>query len=59
MNVSSFIGISSAVLLAWLGVTFFHQVSKDPYPKQNRESAGTADIAPIANKETITVSVIE
>ncbi len=61
MNVSSFIGISSAVLLTWLGVTYFHQVPHDRYPKQNRQSASKTVVAPEENEEKIpvTVSIIE
>lgn len=59
MNVSSFIGISSAVLLTWLGVTYFHQVPHESYPKQNRQTADTTDVAPEVIEETVAVSVIE
>ncbi len=59
MNVSSFISISSAVLLTWLGVTYFHQVPHDRYPKQNRQSADTDKVVPKVKESTIAVSVIE
>jgi hypothetical protein len=59
MNVSSFIGISSAVLLTWLGVTYFHQVPHESYPKQNRQTADTTDVAPEVIEETVAVSIIE
>ncbi len=61
MNVSYFIGISSAVLLSWLGVAFFHQIPQDLHPKQGRLSLETLKIFPLENKETIntTVSVNE
>lgn len=36
MNIRSFVGASSAVLLAWLGATFFHKVPPERYPKQDR-----------------------
>jgi hypothetical protein len=57
MNVSYFIGISSAVLLTWLGVTFFHQIPHDRHPKQRPFSSETLKIFPEENKETITTTV--
>ena len=36
MNIRSFVGVSSAVLLAWLGATYFHEVPPERYPKQGR-----------------------
>ena len=36
MNIRSFVGASSAVLLAWLGATYFHEVPPERYPKQDR-----------------------
>jgi hypothetical protein len=57
MNVSYFIGISSAVLLTWLGVTFFQQIPQDRHPKQGRLSSETLKIFPVENKETITTTV--
>lgn len=61
MNVSYFIGISSAVLLTWLGVTYFNQVPHERYPKQNRISRDTAISTPAEDAETIptTVSIIK
>jgi hypothetical protein len=61
MNVSSFIGISSALLLTWLGVTYFHQVPHDRYPNQNRLSRDTAKSTPEKEDQKIpaTVSIIE
>lgn len=55
MNIRSFVGASSAVLLAWLGATYFHKVPPERYqldrtlgptaakPKLSGES--TADLA--------------
>lgn len=46
MNIRSFIGASSALLLAWLGATYFREVPTDRYPKRDRTSAdasGKAD----------------
>ncbi len=57
MNVSYFIGISSAVLLTWLGFTYFNQVPHDRYPKQGRLSSDTAKITPLDDEETITNTV--
>lgn len=59
MNVSSFIGISSAVLLTWLGVTYFHRVPHESYPKQNRQTADSKGVVPETPEKTIVVSVIE
>lgn len=39
MNVRNFIGASSAVLLAWLGATYLHEVPSERYPKQERLSS--------------------
>lgn len=58
MNVSYFIGISSAVLLTWLGVTYFQQVPHESYPKQNRQTTSAVEVKPETTKEPITVSVI-
>jgi hypothetical protein len=34
MNIRSFVGASSALLLAWLGATYFHETPPERYPKQ-------------------------
>jgi hypothetical protein len=34
MNVPSFIGLSAALLLTWLGATYFHEIPHGRYPKQ-------------------------
>ncbi|MFD2257317.1 hypothetical protein ACFSSA_11580 [Luteolibacter algae] len=39
MSIRHFIGASSAVLLAWLGATYFHKVPAERYPQQKRTSA--------------------
>jgi hypothetical protein len=39
MNIRSFVGASSALLLAWLGATYFHEIPPERYPKQDRTSA--------------------
>jgi hypothetical protein len=39
MKVRNFIGASSAILLTWLGATYFHKVPSERYPKQNRPSS--------------------
>lgn len=39
MNIQSFIGVSSAILLAWLGATYLHKVPTESYPKQGRSSS--------------------
>jgi hypothetical protein len=53
MNVSRFIGASSAILLAWLGVTFFHQVPFERYPNQNRPSTESASLQSNPDSELI------
>ncbi len=39
MSIRNFIGASSALLLAWLGVTYFHEVPVERYQKQEKPSA--------------------
>lgn len=39
MNIRCFIGASSALLLAWLGVTFLHKVPAERYRQQGRSSS--------------------
>ncbi len=39
MNIRSFIGVSSTILLAWLGVTYLHKVPAEPYRQQGRSSS--------------------
>jgi hypothetical protein len=43
MNIRSFVGASSALLLAWLGATYFHEIPPERYPKQDRTSASTVE----------------
>jgi hypothetical protein len=38
MNIRSFVGASSALLLAWLGATYLHEIPPDRYPKLHRTS---------------------
>jgi hypothetical protein len=38
MNIRSFVGASSALLLAWLGATYLHEIPPDRYPKLDRTS---------------------
>jgi hypothetical protein len=57
MNVSYFIGLSSAVLLTWLGVTYFHQVPHERYPKQGRLPATSAITPSVETEELIQVTV--
>ena len=38
MNIRSFVGASSALLLAWLGATYLHEIPPDRYPKLDRLS---------------------
>lgn len=39
MSIRNFIGASSAVLLAWLGATYFHKVPTERYPTQGKLSS--------------------
>lgn len=39
MSIRNFIGASSALLLAWLGATYIHEVPTERYPKQDRLSS--------------------
>jgi hypothetical protein len=38
MNIRSFVGASSALLLTWLGATYLHEIPPERYPKQDRSS---------------------
>ncbi len=38
MSLKNFIGASSAILLAWLGATYFHEVPAERYPNQGKIS---------------------
>lgn len=53
MNIRSFIGLSSAVLLAWLGVTYLHKVPTERYRQQNRSSSPITGKADDTAKELI------
>lgn len=59
MNVSRFIGLSSAVLLTWLGFTFFHEVPQERRSKQERFSSETAKSPLLQNTEKATASFNE
>lgn len=39
MSIHHFIGGSSAILLAWLGATFLHEVPSERYPKLDRSNS--------------------
>lgn len=39
MKISSFVGAYSALLIAWLGITFFHESTLERYPEQDRTFA--------------------
>jgi hypothetical protein len=51
MNISRFVGGSSAILLAWLGATYLHEVPPERYPKQDRTLGPTAQ-SPVASEPT-------
>jgi hypothetical protein len=59
MNVSRFIGLFSAVLLTWLGFTFFHEVPQERRSKQERFSSETAKSPLLRNTEKTTASFNE
>ncbi|MBG7608230.1 MAG: hypothetical protein IZT59_09420 [Verrucomicrobia bacterium] len=42
MSIRNFIGVSSALLLAWLGATYFHEIPAERYPKQGKFSSQTS-----------------
>jgi hypothetical protein len=56
MNVSHFIGFSSAVLLTWLGFTFFHQMPREPHSKPDRFSPETVESPVLENTPTASVN---
>jgi hypothetical protein len=39
MKIQRFIGLSSALLIVWLGATYFHTVPADRYREQGRGSS--------------------
>jgi hypothetical protein len=39
MNIRSFIGISSSILLAWLGATYLHKVPTERYRQHGHSSS--------------------
>lgn len=45
MNIDTYVGASSVLLLAWLGATYLHDIPPDRYPKLDRSSisASSAD----------------
>lgn len=43
MNVTFFIGMSAAVLLAWLGVTYVREIPHERYPKQGSLNSASAE----------------
>lgn len=50
MNIRNFVGASSAILLAWLGATYFHEVPPERYPKLDRTLGPSAAKVDISNK---------
>lgn len=41
MSIRNFIGSTSALLLVWLGATYFREVPVERYPRQNSPAAGS------------------
>ena len=39
MNITTFIGASSAILMAWLGATYLHKVPTERYRQQGKGSS--------------------
>lgn len=55
MSIRQFIGASSALLLVWLGVTFFHEV---PAGRYQHKDAKTADLDTESKQsEAVAISV--
>jgi len=52
MNIRSFVGASSAVLLAWLGATYFHELPPERY--QLDRTLGPTAAQPAASDEATT-----
>ncbi len=58
MSIPKFIGASSAILLAWLGVTYFHEVPVERYQKQGKFSA-TSSVKSRTADEAVAVTTTE
>jgi hypothetical protein len=58
MNIHSFIGLSSAILLAWLGVTYLHKVPTERYRQQSRSSTPITGKTDDTKKEMIAGNTI-
>ena len=43
MSIRNFIGASSALLLAWLGATYFHKIPTERYPSQGKFSGAVSE----------------
>ena len=56
MNIRNFIGASSFILLAWLGVTYFYQVPFERYPKQDRAGSTASVKPPQPDEEMIAIT---
>jgi hypothetical protein len=52
MKIQSFIGVSSAMLIAWLGATYLHKVPTERYRQQGRSSS------PVTSKTVDTAAEI-
>ncbi|QTN33372.1 hypothetical protein HZ994_13960 [Akkermansiaceae bacterium] len=53
MNIRSFIGASSAILIAWLGVTYIHEVPTERYHQQTRSAVPVTGKAADISREMI------
>lgn len=59
MNVPSFIGLSAALLLTWLGATYFHEIPHERYPKQERLNSAANEQESLQTPETLLVNISE
>jgi len=57
MSIRNFIGASSALLLAWLGTTYFHKVPAERYPKQGKPSSALSVKTDPTSHETVASAV--
>ena len=53
MKIRNFIGLSSAILLGWLGATYLHKVPTERYRQQNRSSTPITGKTDDTSKEMI------
>lgn len=59
MNVRNFIGSSSLILLAWLGVTYFHDVPFERYPDKGKIQSSTSLNQNSEESEMVAIAEVE